>query len=146
KIEKNGIHFHFIPTNKFKTVNMVIKCKTTLNRETVTKREMLHYVLEKATKNHPTEKAFMKALDGLYGADSYINGDKRYDAHILTLRLDVPNYKYLKKEDHLTAGAFHLLHEALYHPYTDNGSFSETSGAHEKQTLKNNLISIHDDK
>lgn len=146
KIEKNGIHFHFIPTNKFKTVNMVIKCKTTLNRETVTKRAMLPYVLEKATKNHPTEKAFMKALDELYGADFSINGAKRGDSHILTFRLEVPNDKYLKQEDHLTTEAFQLLHEALYHPYTENGSFSETIVEREKQNLKNNLISIHDDK
>src|SRR5699024_1965808 len=111
-IEKNGIHFHFIPTNKFKTVNMDIKCKSTLNRKTVTKQAMLPYVLEKATKNHSTEKSLMKALDELYGADFSINGAKRGDSHMLTFRLEVSNDKDLIQEDHLTTEAFQLLHEA----------------------------------
>lgn len=146
KMEKNGIHFHFIPTNKFKTVNMVIKCKTTLDKETVTKRALLPYVLEKATQNYPNEKALMKALDELYGADLSISGAKRGDSHVLTFRLEVANDKFLAHENNIIGEAFQLLHEILYKPYTEDGVFSEKIVAREKTNLKNNLISIYDDK
>ncbi|HLQ95278.1 MAG TPA: pitrilysin family protein [Pseudogracilibacillus sp.] len=146
KTERNGIHFHFIPTNKFKTVNMVIKCKTSLDKNTVTKRALLPYVLEKATQNYPNEKSLMKALDELYGADLAISGAKRGDSHVLTFRLEVANDKFLTHENNLIGEAFQLLHEILYKPYTEDGIFSEKIVEREKSNLKNNLVSVYDDK
>src|SRR5699024_6869655 len=111
---KNAINFHFIPTKKFKTVNMVVKCKAPLKRESITKRALLPYVLEKGTKNYPTEQLLMKQLDRLYGAELSIDGAKKGNYHILTFRLEVANEKFLQHEESMTEKALELLHEVVF--------------------------------
>lgn len=143
---KNAINFHFIPTKKFKTVNMVVKCKAPLKRESITKRALLPYVLEKGTKNYPSEQLLMKQLDRLYGAELSIDGAKKGNYHILTFRLEVANEKFLQHEESMTEKALELLHEVVFYPHLEADHFSEKYIQREKVTLKNKISSIQDDK
>src|SRR5690625_7470324 len=97
-VKKNGITFHFIPNKKFKTVNIVFKCKSPLDRSTVTKRTLLRYVLEQGTKNYPTEQALMRRLDELYGAVLTVSNMKKGNEHILHCQVEGGNQRVRENE------------------------------------------------
>src|SRR5699024_3300275 len=100
-INQNGITFHFVPTKKFKTVNIVMKCKSHLDRTTITKRALLPYILEQGTKTYPSEKALMLKLDELYGAVLTLSGMKKGNEHILHFQLEVANQRFIKMKQQL---------------------------------------------
>ena len=45
----NGFNVHFIPNKKYKTVTVVLKLQAPLEKETITKRALLPYVLKQGT-------------------------------------------------------------------------------------------------
>lgn len=146
KLHKNGIAFHLIPNKKFKTVNIVLKCKTHLDRETITKRALLPFVLEQGTKNYPTEKSLMLKLDELYGAVLSISGMKKGNHHILHFQLEVANQRFIENETTIMEEALHLFKEIIFEPNRDVTGFKEAIVTREKATLKNKIESIYDDK
>src|SRR5690625_7605701 len=86
-----GMNIHIIPTKKFKTVSIVVKCKAPLDRQTVTTRALLSYILQQGTNKYPSEKELMLKLDELYGAVFYIDCAKKEDENIISFRLEVAN-------------------------------------------------------
>lgn len=145
-ITKNGVRFHFIETNKFKTIHFVVKCKALLNRDTITKRALLPYVLEKGTKNYPTEKLLMRKLASLYGASLSIDSNKKGNYHIINFRMQIANEKFIEGENNLIDEALALLQEVIFQPYQENDGFHETIVIREKKSLQNDITAIYDDK
>lgn len=143
---ENNIHFHTIPNKKFKTVNIIVKCKAALNRDTVTKRALLPYVLQQGTKNYPSEKQLMMKLDELYGAILSIDGVKKGNNHIISFRLEFANQKFIHNESTIMEEALQLLKEIIFSPRLDGDAFPEKVVEREKLTLKNKINSIYDDK
>lgn len=141
-----GIRFHFIPTGKFKTVNFVWKSRAALDANTITKRALLPYILEKGIADYPTEKELMQRLDELYGAVLSINGGKKGNHHILTYRLEVANERYVPNETSITSAALSLFHDVVFRPYRQEGVFPEERVSREKQILENKINSIRDEK
>lgn len=145
-VTKNNIHFHIIPTKKFKTVNFVMKCKAPLDRSTITKRALLPFILQKGTKSYPSEKKLMNRLDELYGASLYIEGAKKGNNHIISFRLEVANENYLPTETPILQQAISLFQEIIFSPRIENSRFIETVVEREKQTLENKIKAIFDNK
>ncbi|MFD1360394.1 hypothetical protein [Lentibacillus salinarum] len=87
-LKQHGIHFHFVPTEKFKTISLTAKFKAPLTRDTITKRALLPYVLQQGTQSYPDRRALQTELDRLYGAVLAIDGSKKGNSHILTVRLE----------------------------------------------------------
>lgn len=143
---QDGVRFHFIETNKFKTIHFVVKCKALLNRDTITKRALLPYVLEKGTKNYPTEKQLMRKLASLYGASLSIDSNKKGNYHIINFRMQIANEKFIKGENNLFDEALILLQEVIFQPLQENDGFHETIVKREKKSLKNDITAIYDDK
>ncbi len=145
-VTKNHIHFHIIPTKKFKTVNIVMKCKAPLARNTITKRALLPFILQKGTEHYPSEKKLMLRLDELYGASLYIEGAKKGDNHIITFRLEVANERYLPNKTPVLDEALSLLKEIIFSPRLENDRFIEQVVEREKLTLMNKINAVFDDK
>lgn len=145
-IHNDGITFHLIPNKKFKTINIVMKCKSILDRETITKRALLPFVLEQGTKNYPTEKALMIKLDELYGAVLSISGMKKGNSHILHFHLEIANQRYIENESTMMEEALQLFKEIIFEPNLDTKGFKEEIVTREKATLKSKIQSIYDDK
>src|SRR5690625_1938421 len=143
---ENNIHFHTIPSKKFKTVNIIVKCKAPLSRDTITKRALLPYVLQQGTKNYPSEKELMKKLDELYGAILSIDGVKKGNNHVLSFRLEFANEKFIHHESSVMDDALQLLQEIIFSPKLEGERFPERVVEREKLTLKNKITSIYDDK
>ena len=57
-----------IKTDKFKTNLISVSFQSEINRDTVTKRSLLPYVLRGATEKYPSKKALNTYLESLYGA------------------------------------------------------------------------------
>lgn len=145
-IYKNNIHFHTLPTQKFKTVTIVVKCMAKLDRQTITKRALLPFILQQGTKNYPSEKKLMMKLDELYGAVLSIDGAKKGNNHIISFRLDVANENYISNESQVMEEALQLLKEIIFNPRTEANAFQNKIVEREKLTIKNKIQSIYDDK
>lgn len=146
EMKQNGIHYHMIPTKKFKTIHIVIKCKAVLERDTVTKRALLPYLLLQGTSALPSESDVAKKLDTLYGATLGIDGLKKGNHHIISFRLDVANEKFIHHEKTVVTEALQLLNDILFDPHLEEGIFPEKIVEREKITLANKINSIYDDK
>ncbi|MUK89849.1 insulinase family protein [Ornithinibacillus sp. L9] len=145
-LDVNGYNLHLVPNKKFKTINIVAKFKATLNRETITKRALIPYLLKQGPKNHPSRKELQIQLDNLYGAVLSIDGGKKGENHIISLRLEVANQKFIPNESGILEGAVELFNDVIFHPNTSGQAFQPTIFKREKNTLKQKINSIKDDK
>src|SRR5690606_33816607 len=100
--------FHFIQSKKFKTINLIAKLKSPLERETITKRALLPYILRQGTKSYPTRMDLQSKLDDLYGAVLSVDGGKKGENHILTFRMEIANPKFLQKDKDIIKEAIQL--------------------------------------
>ncbi|CQR47633.1 Antilisterial bacteriocin subtilosin biosynthesis protein AlbE [Paraliobacillus sp. PM-2] len=147
KISKqNGYQLHVINTKKFKTIHIVLKFRAPLTKENITKRALLPFVLQQGTTSYPTQNKFRQALDNLYGSELNMDGAKKGNNHILTLRMEIANQGYLTTDTNIFHEAVKLLHEVIYSPKASNGAFDENIVTREKQTLKQKIHSIIDNK
>lgn len=146
--EEQGFRLHLITSKKFKTLHFVVKFRAPLQRETITKRAILPYILQQGTKSYPTEQELQLQLDRLYGAVLSIDGAKKGSNHIMSFRLEIANQKFITSEESILDEAIKLLNEVIYHPNTDidGNSFQANVFDREKETLKNKMNAIVDDK
>ncbi|GAA5415168.1 hypothetical protein Pryu01_00192 [Paraliobacillus ryukyuensis] len=142
----NGYKLHVIDSKKFKTVDIVVKFKATLAKDTITYRALLPFVLQQGTRNYPTQHQFRQALDNLYGAHLSIDGGKKGNNHILSFRMEVANQAYLTTETNIFEEAIKFLHEVIYFPKATEQSFDTNVVTREKQTLKQKINAIVDNK
>src|SRR5690625_921858 len=108
---ENDVHVHVISSKKFKTINFVAKLRAPLRRDTITKRALLPYILRQGTKSYPSEKALQLKLDNLYGASLSIDGAKKGDNHIISIRLEIANQRNIPDESSIMDEAISLLKE-----------------------------------
>lgn len=143
----DGFTCHFIPTKKFKTVQLTAKLKAPLEKDTITKRALLPYILQQGTEKYPSRGKLQQQLDRLYGAVLSIDGSKKGNNHILTIRMETANEKYLAGESSTLADMLELFKEIIFSPLQTNGNaFDEKIFNREKQTLRQKMKAIADDK
>lgn len=145
-IQKDTFDLHLIHTKKFKTNTIALKFTRPLEREGITERALLPFVLQKGTEDYPSERALRQRLDELYGAKFGIYGSKKGENHIITFVLDLPNEKFIKGEDSLTKQGQQFLTNVLTKPKAKQDAFDEKLVEKEKETLKNKIQSIIDEK
>lgn len=144
--KQDGYQLHFIKSNKFKTNSVTVKLKAPLNRDTITYRALLTHVLNQGTNTYPSKQELQLKLDDLYGSVLGIGGSKKGDFHIITLRMELANKKFIPENLDIMNEGISLLHDILYNPLTKGGSFDETIFNREKDTLKQKIHAQKDDK
>ena len=145
-VKEQGIHIHVVPSKKFKTINIVAKFRAPLSRDTITMRALLPYLLRQGTKSYPSEQALQLKLDELYGAVLRIDGAKKGDHHIMSVRLEIANQNYISDESSIITEALTLLKEVIYEPNTTDDSFDPVIFKREKETLQQKMNAVIDDK
>jgi predicted Zn-dependent peptidase len=145
-ITGKGAALHLIQSKKYKTISIAVKLQAPLERETITARALLPYVLQQGTANLPDARALRLKLDDLYGAVLSISGTKKGEKHIITIRLDVANENFLSDRTPLFEKAVDLLREIVFEPKVENDAFSDTIVSREIQTLKQKITALKDDK
>ena len=137
KIEiKQGISFHNIQTNKFKTNLFAIFLTVPLNRETVTKNALITATLKRGSKNLPSQEQISKKLEEMYGAGFDCGIEKSGDYHVIKFYLELINDQYLPKKEDLSSKAIEMLISIAFNPYTENEAFKEEYVKQEKENLK----------
>lgn len=142
----NNFSGHIIPSKQFKTITLELKLKTLLDRDTVTRRAILPFVLRKGSKKYPSAALIQDKLDDLYGASLQIAGHKAGSYHILTFHMEIPNEKFIQDDQNIIAETLEFLKEIAFHPNIENDAFDETVTSREKETITKYLQSIKDDK
>src|SRR5690625_3734436 len=145
-VEVNGLRLHLIHSKKFKTINFVAKFRSPLTKETITKRALLPYILRQGTKSYPSEQALQLKLDELYGAVLSIDGAKKGNHHIMSVRLEVANQNYISDESSIITEALTLLKEVIYEPNTTDDSFDPVIFKREKETLQQKMNAVIEDR
>ncbi len=145
-LQKEGINVHIIPSKKYKTITIVAKLKAPMERETITKRALLPVLLRQGTKQYPTRELLQDRLDDLYGASLSLDGGKVGDNHILNVRMEIANQKYIADESSIIEEAIEFLGEVIFHPNVKDNGFDDELVAREKELLKQQLRAIEDNK
>ncbi|WP_010530688.1 EF-P 5-aminopentanol modification-associated protein YfmF [Lentibacillus jeotgali] len=145
-VNENGMNFHFVPTKKFKTIAITAKLKAPLERETITQRALLPYILQQGTQSYPDRSALQMKLDSLYGAVLSINGSKKGNHHIMTIRLETANQKFISHESDIVDEAVKLFKEIIFEPNHENNAFPGEVVSREKDTLRRKINTVTDDK
>ncbi|MGG3160482.1 pitrilysin family protein [Geobacillus stearothermophilus] len=140
------VRVHTISTDKYKTNTIVWKMKAPLAKETVTLRALLPYVLQSGTADYPSVKALRTYLDELYGATLNVDLTKKGEHHIMTIRIDVANERFLPEQTPLLSKALQLLADLLLRPALDGGRFVEDIVVQEKRALRQRIQAVYDDK
>lgn len=143
---EKGYRLHVINTNKFKTAQIHIRFLAPLERDTVTMRSLIPYVLKAGTDKYRSKKEINKQLDMMYGASLNVGVTKYGRGHVINFRMSLANENYLEGSNDLFAKAVELLSDLIYKPYIENESFVEKIVEEEKRLLVDEFDSIYDDK
>ncbi|ALC81109.1 MULTISPECIES: EF-P 5-aminopentanol modification-associated protein YfmF [Bacillus] len=146
KHKQNGLTAHFIKTEKFKTITVTFKMLAPLQKETVTKRALFPYVLQRGTKNYPKTSDIQAYLDTLYGATFSVDLTKKGEQHVISFRMEVANEKFLSDQTPLLEKAMQLFSEIIFIPGLENDTFSAHYVSQEKRTMKQRIQAVFDDK
>ncbi|GAE24321.1 Zinc protease [Halalkalibacter wakoensis JCM 9140] len=141
-----GLTVHTMNTDKYKTNSLILMMKAPLTKETVAMRALLPHVLQNGTANSPSRKQLRERLDDMYGAMLSTDVQKKGEEHVISIRLDVANERYLSDTTPLFAHAISLLGEIILQPQVENGSFVSSVVENEKRSLKQRIQSVYDDK
>ncbi|MEI5994142.1 EF-P 5-aminopentanol modification-associated protein YfmF [Candidatus Enterococcus mansonii] len=140
-----GVNLHVVPTEKYKTVRILVRFNTRLNKETITKRTLLSSLLETNSLNYPSQVKLSEKLAELYGASFGINVNKKGNLHWLNVSMNLVNDQYLESGQVL-AGAVDFIKEILFYPNIIDGKFEAETFQREKENLRAYYESISEDK
>ena len=143
---KEGIYFHKIQTDKFKTNLFAIFLSLPLTRQNVTKNALTTMILRRGTSNIPTQEEISKQLENMYGAAFDCGVDKIGDNQSLKFYLEVVNNQFLPEGEDLVQQSLTLLTDIIFHPLLENGQFKEEYVQGEKENLKQIIESKGDNK
>ena len=134
---KNGINFHTIKTEKFKTNLIAVMLTTKLNRENVTKNALIPAVLRRGSANMHTLEEISKTLEGMYGASFDCGLDKTGENQVLKFYLETVNDEFLPTQnENMLKESIQKIFEIIFNPYLENNYFKKEYVKQEKENLK----------
>lgn len=145
-IIKKGVTLHVIPTEKFKTIRLLIRFSTPVTADVINKRTLLSSVLETNSAAYPTQQAMSEYLANLYGTSFGISVGRKGKSHYFSVILNTVNDNYLKESDDVLAQSIHFLGEVLFNPNMTEQGFDEQTFDREKHNLIEYIQSVYDDK
>ena len=135
----DGAAFGSIADSRFKTNLLTLNLLLPLQRETVTENALIPLVLEKCWEETPTNRAFSRELNRLYGASVSASVSKLGNAETLTLSFSAIDSAYaLAGEDLLLEGARILL-GLLLKPVLKDGMLEPENLELQKQYLTDTI-------
>lgn len=133
---KQGIKFHKIETNKFKTNLFAIFLSLPLTRETITKNALLAAILRRGTAKAQTQEEISKNLEEMYGASFDCGIEKTGDSHTIKFYLESINDEFLPEKEDLLKKSLDILLDIAFNPLIEDGKFKEEYVEQEKENLK----------
>ncbi|PUU94528.1 EF-P 5-aminopentanol modification-associated protein YfmF [Halanaerobium sp.] len=147
KSYQNRFNLHHLATDKFKTNLIQIYFMLPLkNEKEAAMNALIPSVLERGSKNYKDNQLIKTQLENLYGSNMSFNILKRGENQILRFSLEMVNEKFLTHKSNLTVDAFNLLNDIIFNPLTEAGKFNEKYFKQEKEILKQDILSLINDK
>lgn len=143
---KDGIKFHKINTNKFKTNLLAIYLTTKLNRENITKNALILAILRRGTNNLKTQEDINIKLEELYGAEFNCGIDKLGDDSVFKFYIESLNDNFTYNKEKVLRESLNTLFDVIFNPLVENGKFNEKYFNGEKENLRQIIRSRKDNK
>lgn len=144
---QNRFNLHHLPTDKFKTNLIQIYFMLPLkNEKEAAMNALIPSILERGSKKYKDNKLIKTELENLYGSNMSFNILKRGENQILRFSLEMVNEKFLTHKSNLTVDAFNLLNDIIFNPLTEAGKFKDKYFKQEKEILKQDILSLINDK
>ncbi|PZX07806.1 putative Zn-dependent peptidase [Psychrobacillus insolitus] len=141
----HGVKLFVRPTEQFKTINISFKWKEELTEQSAAIRSVLANILQYSNEEYPTNSAFRKKLDDLYGSVLYVDSSKKGNKHILSLNAETVNDAFLSNEK-VVDEIFSILQTVIFKPLLQEGQFVESIVKREKEQVIERIQSMYDDK
>lgn len=137
-------NIHFINTDKFNTISISIIFKSRVNKEDITKRNLLKLLLLDSTKTYKTEREMSIKVEDLY--DVKINGlTSRIGSFSLMFFNMVLGHDNWTEEGNLI-NCLDFLMDIILNPNIENNAFNEDSFKKSKEILKQSILLSSDNK
>ena len=138
--DTNHIPTRVISTKKFKTVMISVNFKSKLDESRLAARNLLSKMMIKRTDNHPSEIELLEYLAKYYGAHLSSSTSKRGIDHVVQIRMEFVNEKFVLEDLSVFDEMVALLKDILHSP----DSYSEETQSYfnqEYRLYKNRLKS-----
>ena len=144
---KEGIKFHSIKSDKFKTNLIAVFLTTKLQRETITKNAVISSILRRGSKEMPTQEEISKQMEEMYGASFDCGIDKTGDNQIIKFYIETINDNFLPQNNtNILKTSLEKLLEIVFNPYTENGEFKKEYVEQEKNNIRQRIEGKIDNK
>ncbi len=142
----NGIRLTFIPTAKFKTINMALFIHQELAAEKAALTALLPSVLERGSRLYPDNLSLRRALEELYGAVLSTDVHKKGERHLISCTLEMMHGKYVGEGEQMLRRGLSILGGIMGDPLVENGGFKEAYVTQEKEQLADMIRGLINDK
>jgi len=142
----DGVYFSSITDRKFKHNRMSVNLVVKLDREKVTDRAVVPFILRQGSKNWSDFTALNKKLCELYGASLDAGIDKLGEYQIIALGVIGVDSRFALEQEDMVRECAALLADILLEPDITNGKFNEKNTELEKQYLLETIDSEINDK
>ncbi len=142
----DGVYFSSITDRKFKHNRMSVNLVVKLDREKVTDRAVVPFILRQGSKNWSDFTALNKKLCELYGASLDAGIDKLGDYQIIALGVIGVDSRFALEQEDMVREYAALLADILLEPDITDGKFNEKNTELEKQYLLETIDSEINDK
>ena len=141
-----GVYFSAITDKKFKHNRMSVNLIAKLDRQKVTGRAVVPFILRQGSKNCPDFTQLNKRLCDLYGASLGAGVDKFGEYQIIALGMIGVDSRFTLQGEDMVRACAGLLAEILLEPNITDGKFDEKNTELEKQNLLDTIQAEINDK
>lgn len=145
-LDKDGISFYSVQSDKFKTVRIDIFMIHPLQKETVSFNALFPFVLRRGCNRCPTQLDLSQRLEELYGASIEAGVYKKGEIQIIHFSSGFVSDSYTAEKTNLFEEAGSLLLEVITDPVLEDGLFKKNYFEQEKENLIQRIRSRVNDK
>lgn len=144
-ILNNQIPIKIVQTEKFKTISISVFFKSTMEESRVAARSLLSKMMIKRTSQFKTEKALLDFLSEYYGAHVTSSSFKRGSDHVVSLRMEFVNDKFILEDLDVLNPVIELLKDIIHSP-SDYNEETQNSFDKELRLYRNHVKSYQDNR
>ncbi len=143
KKDLGSFNLHMIKTNKFKTITMRVIFHSPIQKEDITKRNVLSDILLQSSKKYSSKRNMIIESENLYAADLYNNTQRLGNYMMTSFILQVLNDRYTEKGNFNKAVEF--LSSIIFEPDVINDSFQEEALSIVKKNCEDMISTVKED-
>ena len=143
KKDLGSFNLHMIKTNKFKTITIRVIFHSPIQKEEITKRNVLSDILLQSSKKYSSKRNMIIESENLYAADLYNNTQRLGNYMMTSFILQVLNDRYTEKGNFNKAVEF--LSSIIFEPDVVNDSFQEEPLSIVKKNCEDMISTVKED-